>query len=126
MQLHVTILAHAAGILTAWPGLASPAAPSGIVHVLGMPAPMRRACRTCPLSAGLREARQQLLVAGQVMVWLLHVAAPDLLHGRQLQLRGMLAVQEKLSASQRWEATREVEVTSFGVTATMQVKVWQF
>lgn len=65
-------------------------------------------------------------MAGQVMVWLLHVAAPDLLHGRQLQLRGMLAVQEKLSASQRWEATREVEVTSFGVTATMQVKVWQF
>ena len=124
MQLHVTILAHAAGILTAWPGLASPAAPSGIVHVLGMPAPMRRACRTCPLSAGLREARQQLLVAGQVMVWLLHVATPDLLSGRQLQLRGVIAVQGQLAASQRQEAAREVKVTFCGVTATMQLEVW--
>jgi hypothetical protein len=73
---------------------------------------------------GLREARQQLLVAGQVMVWLLRVATPDLLNSRQLQLRGVIAVQEPLTASQWREAASDVKVTSFGVTTAMQVEVW--
>jgi hypothetical protein len=76
------------------------------------------------LCAGLREARQQLLVAGQVMVWLLRVATPDLLNSRQLQLRGVIAVQEPLTASQWREAASDVKVTSFGVTTAMQVEVW--
>lgn len=79
-----------------------------------------------PPCAGLSEARQQLLVVGQVMVWLLRVAAPDLLNGRQLQLRGVLVVQGHLDASQWWEAEREMKVTSCGVQTTMKPEVEVF
>lgn len=75
---------------------------------------------------GLRQARQQLLASGQVMVWLLRVANRDLLKGRQLQLRGVLAVQGHLAAWQWWEAEREMQVASFGVTTTMKPEVEVF
>lgn len=78
------------------------------------------------LRAGLRQARQQLLASGQVMVWLLRVANRDLLKGRQLQLRGVLAVQGHLAAWQWWEAEREMQVASFGVTTTMKPEVEVF
>jgi len=87
---------------------------------------MRRACCACPICSELSQSRQQLLVAGQVLMWLLHVANPTLLAGRQLQLRGTLGMQGKLFSSELREAAQDLEVTSCGSTATMQLEVVSF
>lgn len=83
-------------------------------------APVRSA-QSCP-----SRGSSCLLVAGQVLMWLLHVANPTLLAGRQLQLRGTLGMQGKLFSSELREAAQDLEVTSCGSTATMQLEVFSF
>jgi len=119
--MHAAVPLHAAVVITAWPALANLVL-AVLLH--GMPAKhalVRRARRTCPRCVGLSEARQQLEVAGKVVVWLLHVANPSLLAARQLQLRGVITVQGRLTAqeSEEWEA--DVDVSCPGVHATMRL-----
>lgn len=83
-------------------------------------------CRTCPRCAGLPKARQQLQVAGRVMVWLLHIANPKLVAARQLQLRGVVAVQGPLAAEDYEKCKQAVDVSCPGVDATMQLVVSHF
>lgn len=74
----------------------------------------------------MAKARRQLLVAGQVLLWLLHVANPALLAGRELQLCGVLGVQGKLLSSLSREPAQIVAVESLGLTATMQLEFFSF
>lgn len=75
-------------------------------------------------AAGLSKARQQLQVAGKVVVWLLHTANPDLIADRQLQLRGVIAVQGTLAAGEHKKVN--ISVSCPGRRATMKLDVRYF
>lgn len=124
---------HAAGarVGAAWhvlPGL--PAAPRASAC---MPdeshAPHARAACRPRQCAELAEALQQLQVVGRVLVWMLHVANPKLLEAAgsaQLQLRGVLAVQESLAAEERQQCAQGLDVGCPGLDASMRLEVLRF
>lgn len=104
----------------------APSLPGLSLHASG---PLLRcAMRACLRCAGLSEARQQLQVAGRVLVWLLRTANPELLDATQgrLQLRGVIAVGQPLTAQERVQLEESLDVSCAGLDATMRLKLWKY
>lgn len=79
--------------------------------------------------AGLPDVRRQLQTAGKVLVWLLHSANPTLLaaaQGSQLQLTGVMAVQDRVPEEQRRQLLESLDVSCPGLKATMQLELYKF
>lgn len=102
----------------------SPSLPCLFLHT---PGPLLRcAMRACLRCAGVSEARQQLQVAGRVLVWLLHTANPKLLdatQGSQLQLCGVISVGQPLTAEERGQLQESLDASCPGLHATMRLEL---
>lgn len=83
------------------------------------------------MHAGLRCAatRRQLQTAGRVLVWLLHTSNRKLLdatQGSQLQLCGVIGVQQRLTAAERGRLVESLDVSCPGLHASMRLELFEF
>jgi hypothetical protein len=81
--------------------------------------------------ADLGKAQRQLQVAGQVVVWLLHVGHPGLMAATLVELRGVIAVQGWPAAEEAQQLKlEELKISCAGLdassNATMQLELFLF